>query len=177
MGAVDSYHAEDFFYERTHQLTFSNLSPNTIEDILTNGFRIFMFCDGIVDSIASIFQTVLLFAGGLGKDPNDPIFGSHVPEYMEKANVNFLKQTMGWQLQERPIQEVTVDKSMIKSGDFLMVYRLDGLDQLIMYGTGSHVGHATMALWMDDDLYIVESQDGWYWPKSQIQRNKFDDWI
>jgi hypothetical protein len=35
--------------------------------------------------------------------------------------------------------------------------RLDGLDEIIMYGTGSHVGHSTMALRFDGELYIVES--------------------
>ena len=31
--------------------------------------------------------------------------------------------------------------------------------------------------WIDDELYVLESQDGWYWPKKGIQRNKWDDWI
>lgn len=59
-----------------------------------------------------------------------------------------------------------------------MVFRLDGLDEIIMYGTGSHVGHSVMAMWFPDgELYVVESQDGWYWPIHNIQKNKFDDWI
>lgn len=59
-----------------------------------------------------------------------------------------------------------------------MVFRLDGLDEIIMYGTGSHVGHSVMAMWFPDgELYVVESQDGWYWPVHNIQKNKFDDWI
>lgn len=55
--------------------------------------------------------------------------------------------------------------------------RLDGLDPMIMYGTGSHAGHSVMALRFDGELYIVESQDGWYWPVHRIQRNKFKEWI
>jgi len=55
--------------------------------------------------------------------------------------------------------------------------RLDGLDPIIMYGTGSHAGHSTMALRFEGELYIVESQDAWYWPVHNIQRNKFADWI
>lgn len=42
--------------------------------------------------------------------------------------------------------------------------RLDGLDPIIMYGSGSHAGHSTMALRFDGELYIVESQAAWYWP-------------
>ena len=56
--------------------------------------------------------------------------------------------------------------------------RLDGLDQIIMYGTGAYIGHNVMALRMEDDeLYIVESQDAWYWPTHGIQRTPFKEWI
>lgn len=51
--------------------------------------------------------------------------------------------------------------------------RLDGLDPMIMYGTGSHSGHTTTALRFDGELYIVESQDAWYWPVHRIQRTPF----
>jgi hypothetical protein len=55
--------------------------------------------------------------------------------------------------------------------------RLDGVDPIIMYGSGTHCGHSTMALRFEGELYVVESQDGWYWPVHGIQRNKFADWI
>lgn len=115
--------------------------------------------------------------GGLGTNPYLPIIGSHVPEYMEKANVEFLRESIGWDLEVRPVQEVFMDPSEIKTGDYFMVFRLDGLDEFIMYGTGSHVGHSVMALWVDDELYLAESQDGWYWPIHNIQLNKYKDWL
>ena len=59
----------------------------------------------------------------------------------------------------------------------MMVMRLDGLDQIIMYGTGAYVGHNTMAMRFDGELYIVESQDAWYWPTPNLQRTKWADWI
>jgi hypothetical protein len=95
-GALDTYHVENFFLSRTTQITYKNLSPNAIADIQKNGIRLFLFCDGIVDSLSSIFNTLLMFAGGLSSDPDMPIFGSHIPPYMEEANVNFVNQTMGW---------------------------------------------------------------------------------
>lgn len=55
--------------------------------------------------------------------------------------------------------------------------RLDGLDPMIMYGTGSHSGHSVMALRMEGNLYIVESQDSWYWPVHRIQRTLFKEWM
>jgi len=55
--------------------------------------------------------------------------------------------------------------------------RLDGLDPMIMYGTGSRVGHNVMALRFDGELYVVESQDAWYWPTHGLQRTKWADWL
>jgi len=55
--------------------------------------------------------------------------------------------------------------------------RLDGLDPMLMYGTGSKVGHNTMALRFDGELYVVESQDAWYWPTHGLQRTLWADWI
>ena len=46
-----------------------------------------------------------------------------------------------------------------------------------MFGTGAHIGHTVMALRFESELYIVESQDSWFWPIKRIQRNKFSEWI
>ena len=46
-----------------------------------------------------------------------------------------------------------------------------------MIGSGGRSGHSCVCSWIDDELYVLESQDGWYWPKKGIQRNKWDDWI
>jgi len=142
------------------------------------GLHIYMFCDGYVDTFISAFKTVLLFLGGLTYNPEGgPVTGSHVPPYMEKANIQFFKEAMNWEPEERTIHDVDIDEAMINSGDFLAIFRLDGLDPMVMYGSGSRAGHSTMALRFDDGLYVVESQDAWYWPFPNIQRNKFADWI
>jgi hypothetical protein len=109
--------------------------------------------------------------------PNIPIVGSHVPPYMEKANVSFLAEAMGYQLVERTTKKVEIDPDLIQDGDFVAIMRLDGLDPIIMYGSGSHAGHSTMALRFDGELYIVESQAAWYWPTVNLQRTKWSDWI
>ena len=116
-----------------------------------------MFCDGFVDTFISAFKTLICFLGGLGTDPTKPITGSHVPAYMDKANVAFLNNTMNYNLVERETNYVEIDPSLLQSGDFLAIMRLDGLDPIVMLGTGSHAGHSTMALRFDGELYIVES--------------------
>jgi hypothetical protein len=124
-----------------------------------------------------VFNTLKLFIGGLGLNPKYPIIGSHVPEYMQQANRHFINEVFGWELEEREIQEVELDESLVHDGDFFAITRLDGLDEIIMWGTGSHIGHSTMALWIDGELHIVESQDAWYWPKKHIQRNTYQQWL
>lgn len=44
------------------------------------------------------------------------------------------------------------------------------------WGTGSVVGHTCVLLEIDGEMHVVESQDAWYWPKHNIQRNKWSDW-
>ena len=146
-------------------------------DIMTNGIQIYMFCDGYIDTFMSAFHFIEAFVGGLGTNPYLPIIGSHVPEYMENANVKFLKDSMGYTMETRNVTSYEYDESNIQSGDFLAIMRLDGVDPIIMYGSGTHAGHSVMALRFDDGLYIIESQDGWYWPRHGIQRNKFSQWV
>ena len=46
-----------------------------------------------------------------------------------------------------------------------------------MWGTGGRVGHSTVALTIDGHINIIESQDAWYWPKHNIQRNPYKQWV
>jgi len=75
---------------------------------------------------------------------------------------------MGLEIEKRPIYDTHVPADYIQSGDFFLILRLDGLDPMIMWGTGSHSGHTVMALRFEGELYIVESQDAWYWPIHKI---------
>ena len=58
---------------------------------------------------------------------------------------------------KRSSGRINVPASEIKSGDYLAILRLDGLDPLIMWGTGGHTGHTAVAVWFGDELYICES--------------------
>lgn len=136
-----------------------------------------MFCGDFVTEVKSLLQTLTMFIGGLSDHPNIPIVGSHTPPYMEQANVNFIKAAMDVTIAPRDTYEVEIDEKLVKSGDFFLIMRLDGLDQIIMWGTGSTGAHCTMAMWFDDELYVVESQDAWYWPTKGLQRTPFKTWI
>lgn len=98
IGNTELYHVEVLLKRGSHSITFSNLDEDTLKDIKFNGFKAYMFCDGIIDTFISAFKSVMCFLGGLGTDPTKPITGSHVPEYMVKGNVKFLNDTMGYEL-------------------------------------------------------------------------------
>jgi len=54
---------------------------------------------------------------------------------------------------------------------------MNGLDGLIMYGVGTTIGHCSMALRIDGELYIVESHGSKARPTQGIVKNKFADWL
>jgi len=165
-----------------HKIHLKNLTDNDLLDLKTNGVRVFAFCQGFLSSIHSLLMTLKLFIGGMGNNPKShlPILRPEVPEYMEKSNVDFLERFVGVKLNKRREQYgniiLDIDEKEIKTGDFIFIFRLDGLDPMIMLGTGSHAGHSAVAAWIDGELNILESQDGWYWPKRGIQRNKWSVW-
>jgi hypothetical protein len=146
--------------------------------IFKMGLFVLRSCDNLINLPENLFRTLKLFAGGFGLNPNIPIFGSKIPNYQLKANIEWAKESTGfqWNLRKDP-KSINIDKKNIKSGDYLSIIRFDGLDNLIHTATGSRSGHSTMAMWRDGELYVVESQDAWYWPRHGIQKNKWEDWI
>ena len=151
--------------------------------------------EGIAGVLSSIFETSLLFSGDLVQS---------VPGFAAKDNVDFLAQYTIYNLTKRVDQTAAdisqssnkmgsqtpltyiVPEEEIHSGDMFCIVRLDGLDPMIMWGTGSPCGHTVMALWMTDDssgtdertLYIVESQTkSAYWPTPFVQRNEYRKWM
>jgi len=181
VATMGTHHIETLFKRGQHTITFKKMSDSTVADVDAQGVRVFWFCDGVADLVGDFLMTLELFLGGFTTHPNWPIIGSHTTWYMEEANRKFLNRSIGYYMEERPVHRIYLNKTDIHTGDFLAITRLDGLDEIIMYGSGSHVGHSTVAFWSDIDgemdLYILESQAGWYWPRDGIQMNKFDQWI
>lgn len=172
----------NIFMHGTHNYTFKNLSDKDNQFIAGVGVQPFLFCDNVVNLIPDLFKTIGLFLGGLDLIPNVilPFVGPLPMKVQEELNVEFIKKATGYEWKKRSASPNIPSKDKIKSGDYFPVTRFDGLDQIIEYGTGSHSGHSVVAVWdkRDGELYIVESQDSWYWPLGKgLQRNKFDDWM
>jgi hypothetical protein len=56
--------------------------------------------------------------------------------------------------------------------------RLDGLDPMLAWAMGSSTGHVTMAMWIDDELYVCESttKDP-HWPTNGVQKTPYKQWL
>ena len=162
-----------------HQITFDNITQDDLDEISLNSIKIFSLCTTLSNEIKSVITTVKAFLGGLGTDPNDPspIMRPSIPEEMVEANLRLLKVYNNYTPKRRENKIVNFDKNIIKTGDFVAISRMDGLDPLIMIGAGGHLGHTGVCSWIDGELYVLESQDGWYWPTAGIQRTKWEQWI
>lgn len=106
-------HFEVFFFKGTHKLSFEMNTPEAQADVGFGGIKAFGFCDGIIPEIESIWNFAKCFVGGLSDHSKWPIIGSHVPEYMEKANLDFLSSSMGLELEARTTTKVEVDPDLI----------------------------------------------------------------
>lgn len=143
------------------------------------GMRIMKTCSDLSAYPRELYNFLKMFLGGFGTNPKIPFFGSKTMEYQIDANIKLLNDYLGYEVERRTeIVEIDIDKNKIKSGDFIGLTRMDGLDQFIAVASGSRLGHTTIAMWdeSDGELYITESQAGWYWPRAGIQRNKWEDW-
>ena len=177
-ATTQNYHITSLFFSGTHRYTFSDLSDSQMKEIQRDGIKMFRVCDSLGNIFPDIWKTLLLFVGGLSANPNIPFFGSHPPFWMVNANIEFIKHATGYEWKKRANKtSINLDPKYIQSGDFFAITRFDGLDQFIEWGSGTHAGHSTAALWIDDELYVVESQAGWYWPKANIQRNPYKTWL
>lgn len=167
-------HFEIFFRAGQHKMTFNNVGQAAETAEALGGIQAFYFCEDLKNEFESLAATVEIFvdftAEGMPKIvPDFPKIWES--ESVEKAFVNFVNITMEWDMVERPIRNVDIDPSTVRSGDFFAVTGLDGLSAIIMYGSGSYIDHSVMALWFDDGLYIVESTD------PVIKRTPFDEYM
>ena len=164
-------HFEVFYFHGTHKLTFQMTSPEAQADAGYGGIKAFAFCENIVQDFESLFTTMKAFIGGITDSGKWRPHGSHLPPYMEKTVIEFLKDAGGIDMQTRETQNVEIDPDTVQSGDFLTCMRFDGLGAIIVYGTGSRVAHNVMAMRFDGELYVVESTD------PQIMRTPWAEWM
>ncbi|CAE7849407.1 nodB, partial [Symbiodinium necroappetens] len=156
----------------TKTFTFDSekLTESQIWDVDTLGIRVFTFQENPLATVRNILETALLFV---------PDQTRGVESYFAKRNVEFLRNYVGASLKPRKDPGgLLLNASDIRSGDFLGVLRLDGLDPMLAWGMGSHTGHTAVAIWEHGQLYVAESTiNSSYWPTNGIQRTPYQQWI
>jgi len=162
---------------KARKLTMTAVSDEKMNAINVFGLRFYRTCDSVAHILPDLWMTVLLFLGGLGTDPNVFFFGSQPTFWQNKLNPEFISAGTTYEWRRRtPDTFVDLDETQVRSGDFIIITRMDGVDQIIQWGCGSIVGHSVVLLEFDGEMYAIESQDGWYWPKHGIQRNPWKQW-
>ena len=166
-------------FQGTHEIVLKRITQDDKDEIRVNGVKVYGFCMGFMNTVKSLLNTLQAFYGGLGSNTTakNPKFRPNILKDQERANLRIMELFSHFTPERRINNLVNIDKSQVHSGDFLLIQRLDGIDQLIMLGSGGISGHSAVCAWKDGELYVVESQSGWYWPRDGIQRNKWDDWI
>jgi hypothetical protein len=85
---TEIFHPEAFWFHGKKKLTFNMTTPNVQADVNFGGIKAFAFCNGLVDSIESVWNSLKASIDGLSPNPDLPwIFGPHVPVYVEEATV------------------------------------------------------------------------------------------
>ena len=147
ISTLDKHHIEKAFFATTHEVEFKNLDAEDRLDIAINGVRLFMFCDGLQDTIASAIFTAKMFLGGF----NVPFLPKITSTFSADAAIEFLQSSTGFEPEIREIQDTNVNpEEFVKTGDVVLTRTFGGLNALIMYGTGSLVGHSGIAMWIGE---------------------------
>lgn len=173
-ATLEGLKLESFFMHGTHKITWTPDAKTVRDaekfDINTRGIRVFRFIEDTWTAIADLLDTALLFEPLLTKAPS---------EGAEKRNLDFLtKYAQHFKMNERAVQSVPIDQSLINSGDFIGIMRLDGLDPMLAWAMGSATGHTTIAMRIDGELFVCEStSSGNYWPTNGIQKTPYATWI
>lgn len=139
-------------------------------DIANKGVRIMAFPQNSAETISNLIETVTTFL---------PEWTPDVPKKLGEENRDFLQKYTKFRYDVRdPAQNIVPDESEIHSGDAFYIMRLDGLNSMLAWAMGSTTGHVASAMWMDNQLYVVESTiDSAYWPTDYIQKTPYKTWV
>ncbi len=157
-----------FYLPGLNTIILHNVTKNEIKDIDYYGLNIFYLKNGLFGSIIDLYKTSKLF------------LGSELE--MEQENLEFIRQKMKHNF-EIWNKSKYFNEDEIKSGDYFSITRLDGLDPMIMWGTGSFSGHTAIALRINGELFVCESTDSNplgnnYWPAPYgIIKTPYKEWL
>jgi hypothetical protein len=139
-------------------------------DLTTKGVRMCRFLTDMTTTLSNLLVTIDMFL---------PQLTQRVPPNVAAKNIDFMRQYPQFDIQPRdPLSSLPPPEAEVHSGDFFGIMRLDGLNPMLAWAMGSTTGHTTMALWIEKELYIVESDiASAFWPTDGVQKTPYKDWI
>lgn len=160
------------------EVPLAQLTAVEQEYVQTTGLFILRGCDDLRNFPRDLWMTIKLFIGGWFTSQWIPIFGSKIPEFQVRANMDFVKRATGyeWKIREDR-KKVLLNQKYIRSGDFLGLTRFDGVANVAHVVAGSPVGHCAMALWDAGTLYVIETEDGGGNTRKGIKRTEYNEWL
>ena len=159
--------------DHTESITWTpaaDASKAELWDINNKGIRAFRFTDDMISSVEELTTTLELF---------QPLLSPTVSDEAAAANIDFLAKYANVSIHQRDVQTVPIDESLIASGDFFGVMRLDGLDPMLAWAMGAHTGHTVLALREPSGLLtIVEAtNNNSYWDTNGVQSHPYNEWM
>jgi hypothetical protein len=157
-------------YRSRHTVTWGMVEGEELQDLQEIGVRVFILDKSIRSTLLDVYKTFRLYRAIMTRGPG-------VSKAVAEDNAAFLRSFAHDDMQPKPVlAQISVDD--LQSGDFIGVVRLDGLDPMIMWGTGSRLGHTGLILRQDGKVFVCESTSSSnYWPKDGIQMTEYHDWI
>ena len=167
-----------------HKVSWSTVELTEDEKwyLYNRGLHVFLFRKGSWESIVEdVYHTASLFV---------PFGTQDVNRFSAQDNIDFLtsyqqiKPLMVPRTPEQQAKPTSIDPSLIESGDFMGIIRLDGLDTMLAWAIGGTTGHTAVALrkpvtgQKQGELHICEStaKDA-YWDTDGIQCTPYDEWV
>jgi hypothetical protein len=148
-------------------ITLENLTAYDFLEIKFNGLKIFKFCHGFFQTISDFMKYGIMNTdfkkGNLVDTILSPILHSSEKKFLEDQGFFFI---------ERNRSLPTVDPNYIKSGDLFTAFTFKGTQTFITFGSGARVGHNAMAMWIDNELYVLEAEGHPF----GIHKTKWKDW-
>eukprot|EP00698_Gefionella_okellyi_P000297 TRINITY_DN10251_c0_g1_i2.p1 TRINITY_DN10251_c0_g1~~TRINITY_DN10251_c0_g1_i2.p1 ORF type:complete len:438 (-),score=61.82 TRINITY_DN10251_c0_g1_i2:354-1667(-) len=135
----------------THKIQYKAGELGTVQ---SQGIFIFELIGGVAEELISAYELYQLMSA------------NYDPEYV----TSYLSKNAAWTFEPRDGGQVTLNESVIESGDYIGQFELDFGGLIIAMGTGSHTDHAATTLWIDNELFVVESMD------RGIRRRPWADW-
>lgn len=162
----------------TKEFTFADLSVGERGFVETEGLFVLRGCDDLRNFPKDLWMTFKMFVGGWMTNQWIPVFGTKIPEFQVKANMDFVKRATGyeWKFREDK-KKVLLDPKYIQSGDFFGLTRFDGVANIAHVVSNSRTGHCAMALWEGSTLYVIETEDGGGNQRKGVKRTEYWEWM